>query len=83
MPADLVVKFSKPRKMSKDEYKQKTAGLILKSLENQDSISFKAKDKKVRGSKVLKTEIVEVDCDDNGAVSEQSVYQVMIKKLLK
>ena len=81
--ADLVVKFSKPRKMSKDEYKQKTAGLILKSLENQDSISFKAKDKKVRGSKVLKTEIVEVDCDDNGAVSEQSVYQVMIKKLLK
>lgn len=81
--ADLVVKFSKPRKMSKDEYRQKTAGLILKSLEDQDSITFKAKDKKVRGSQVLKTEQVDVDCDDNGAVSEQSVYQEMIKKLLK
>ena len=81
--ADLVVKFSKPRKMSKDEYMQKTAGLILKSLEDQDSITFKAKDKKVRGSMVLKTEQVDVDCDDNGAVSEQSVYQEMIKRLLK
>ena len=81
--ADLVVKFSKPRKMSKDEYMQKTAGLILKSLEDQDSITFNAKDKKVRGSKVLKTEQVDVDCDDNGAVSEQSVYQEMIKRLLK
>lgn len=81
--ADLVVKFSKPRKMSQDEYVKKTAGLILKSLEDQDSITFKAKDKKVRGSKVLKTEQVDVDCDDNGAVSEQAVYQEMIKRLLK
>ena len=81
--ADLVVKFSKPRKMSKDEYMQKTAGLILKSLEDQDSITFNAKDKKVRGSKVLKTEQVDVDCDDNGAVSEQAVYQEMIKRLIK
>ncbi|MBO5919673.1 MAG: hypothetical protein J6Q34_04200 [Bacteroidales bacterium] len=81
--ADLVVKFSRPRKMTKEAYREKTAGLLLKSLDNQDCITFQAKDKKVKGSAVLKTEAVDVDCDDNGAISEQSVYQELIKRMLK
>ncbi len=79
--ANLTIKFTKPRSMNNDEYKKKTASAILKPLENPDNISFKGKGRKIKGSQVLKTDIIEVDCDDNGAVSEQSVYQQMIKKM--
>lgn len=81
--ANLVIKFSKPRSMDEDEYKRKTAGTILKHLDNPDGIRFQANGKKIIGSQALKTEVVEVDCDDNGVVSEQAVYQEMIKKLMR
>jgi hypothetical protein len=81
--ANLVIKFSKPKSMDEDEYKRKTAGTVLKHLDNPDGIRFQANGKKIKGSRVLKTEVVDVDCDDNGAVSEQAVYQQMIKKLMK
>ena len=81
--ANLVIKFSKPRSMDEEEYKRKTAGTILKHLDNPDGIRFQANGKKIIGSQALKTEIVEVDCDDNGVVSEQAVYQEMIKKLIR
>ena len=79
--ADLVIKFSKPRSMSKDEYLRKTAGVILKPLENPDGIKFASKEKKISGSQVLKSEDIEVDCDTNGALSEQNVYRAMFKSL--
>lgn len=79
--ADLVIKFSKPRSMSKDDYLRKTAGIILKPLENPDGIKFASKGKKISGSKVLKSEDIEVDCDTNGALSEQNVYRAMFKSL--
>lgn len=81
--ANLVIKFSKPKSMDEDEYKRKTAGTILKHLDNPDGIRFQANGKKIKGSQILKTEVVDVDCDDNGVVSEQAVYQQMIKKLMK
>lgn len=81
--ANLVIKFSKPRSMDKDEYKRKTAGTILKHLDNLEGVSFQAKGKKIKGSTIQKTEIVDVDCDDNGVVSEQAVYQQMIKRMIK
>lgn len=80
--ANLVIKFSKPRGMGEDEYKKKTAGTILKPLENPDHITFQAKGKKIKGSQVLKVETIEVDCDENtGAVSEQDVYQQLIRRM--
>lgn len=80
--ADLVIKFSKPRTMDEEEYKKRTAGAILKPMEDPDSITFKAKNKKIKGGQILKTEIISVDCDEsNGAISEQDVYQQMIKRL--
>ena len=79
--ANLVIKFSKPRGMEEEEYKRRTAGAILKPLEDPDGISFQANGKKIRGSQVLKTEVIEVDCDDNGAILEQEVYQKMIQRL--
>ena len=79
--ADLVIKFSKPKGMSEDEYKRKTIGALLKPIEDPDTVKLSTKGKKIQGSHVLKTEIVTVDNDDNGAVSEQEIYQKMVQKL--
>ncbi len=79
--ANLVIKFSKPRGMDEDEYKRKTAGAILKPMEDTDGVHFTSNGKKISGSQILRTETVEVDCDYNGAISEQEVYQKMIQKL--
>lgn len=79
--ADLVIKFSKPRSMSKEEYIRKTAGAILKPMEDPDGIKFASKGKKVSGTQALRTEVIEVDCDSNGAPSEQNIYQTMLKKI--
>lgn len=79
--ADLVIKFSKPKSMSKEEYIRKTAGAILKPLEDPDGIKFASKGKKVSGTQALRTEVVEVDCDENGVLSEQNIYQTMLKKI--
>lgn len=79
--ADLVIKFSKPRGMTDEEYKRKTVGTVLKPLENPDSVKFQTNGKKIKGSTVLKTESIIVEDDDNGAVSEQEVYQKMIQKM--
>lgn len=79
--ANLVIRFSKPRSMDEDEYKRKTAGTILKQLEDTNNVRFQTKGKKIAGSQVLKTEQIEVDCDDKGAVSENDVYQRIILKM--
>lgn len=79
--ANLVIRFSKPKGMDEDEYKRKTAGAILKQLEDTNSVRFQTKGKKIIGSQVLKTEQIKVDSDENGAVSEQSVYQTIIRKM--
>jgi len=79
--ANLVIRFSKPRGMDEDEYKRKTAGTILKQLENTDSVRFQAKGKKITGSQVLRIEQIEVDSDDKGAVSENNIYQKIIQKM--
>lgn len=79
--ANLVIKFSKPRGMDEDEYKRRTAGAILKPLEDPNSVSFQVKGKKIKGSEILKSEVVEVECEDNGALSEQEVYQKMVQKM--
>lgn len=67
--------------MSREEYLRKTAGAILKPLEDPDGIRFATNGKKISGSQALKSEEVEVDCDTNGALSEQNVYQTMFRKL--
>ncbi|MDD5910590.1 MAG: hypothetical protein PUC61_00410 [Bacteroidales bacterium] len=78
--AKLVIKFSKPRNMDKEEYMRKTIGASLKPIADSDGIRFQTNGKKIKGSDVLKTETIEVD-DENGIVNEQEVYQKMIQKL--
>lgn len=78
--ANLVIKFSKPRGMKEEEYKKKTAGAILKPLEDPDSVRFQTNGKKLLGSQILKVEQIEVE-DVDGAINEQEVYQKIIKKM--
>lgn len=79
--ADLVIKFSKPRSMSKEEYIRKTAGAILKPMEDPEGIKFASNGKKISGLQAMKTEMIEVDCDENGVPSEQNIHQTMLKKI--
>lgn len=79
--ADLVIKFSKPRSMSKEEYIRKTAGAILKPMEDPEGIKFASNGKKISGLQAMKTEVIEVDCDENGVPSEQNIHQAMLKKI--
>lgn len=79
--ANLVIKFSKPRGMDADEYKMKTAGAFLKPIADPEHVSFQANGKSIKGSQVLKTETFEIECDDNGAISEQAVYQKLRKQI--
>lgn len=79
--ADLVIKFSKPRSMSKDEYIRKTAGAILKPMDDPEGIKFASNGKKISGLQAMKTEVIEVDCDENGVPSEQNIHQTMLKKI--
>lgn len=77
--ADLVIKFSKPRSMSKEEYIRKTAGAILKPMDDPEGIKFASNGKKISGLQAMKTEVIEVDCDENGVPSEQNIHQTMLK----
>lgn len=79
--ADLVIKFSKPRSMSKEEYIRKTAGAILKPMDDPEGIKFASNGKKISGLQAMKTEVIEVDCDENGVPSEQNIHQTMLKKV--
>lgn len=78
--AKLVINFSKPKSMSVEDYKLKTMGASLKQIEDPENIKIQTNGKKLKGSDVLKTEIVDVE-DDGGAISEQEIYQKMIQKI--
>ena len=81
--ANLVIKFSKPRGMDRDEYRMKTAAALLKPLANPEQVSFQSNGKNIKGSQVLKTETFEIECDDNGAVLEQAIYQELRRQISK
>lgn len=78
--AELVIKFSRPRNMTQEEYKRKTIGAILKPLDDPDSIKFQTNGKKIKGSTVLKIEQVQIK-DDNGIVLETDVYKKMMTRM--
>lgn len=78
--AKLVLNFSKPKSMSVEEYKSRTTGASLKQIEDPENIRIQTNGKKLKGSDVLKTEIIDVE-EDGGAISEQEIYQKMIQKI--
>ena len=77
LSAQLLVKFTKPRKMDNDDY-EKLLGAYMKPIADDDGVTFKLKNgKKITGSQILRTKDVEVEMIDDTKISEQDLIQEM------
>lgn len=81
--AELLIKFSKPRKMTTQEY-QKILGAYLKPVSDLDNVTFKRKDGKseVKGRDLLRTQTVDIETTQSGKIVEQQLLQEMSRFLL-
>lgn len=82
--AELLIKFKKPKKMTKEKYAD-ILGACLKPVSDLDNISFKRIDGKtdVKGKDVLKTKLVGIEITETGKLIEQQVFQEMGKYLVE
>ena len=76
--AQLVVKFSKPRKMAQEDY-EKILGATLKPVSDIENVQFKTKDKKrmIKGKDLLKSKIVKIAKTESGYLVEEELKQSM------
>ncbi|KGQ48584.1 MULTISPECIES: hypothetical protein [Pasteurellaceae] len=76
--AQLVVKFSKPRKMAQEDY-EKILGATLKPISDIENVQFKTKDKKrmIKGKDLLKSKIVKISKTESGHLVEEELKQSM------
>jgi len=79
--ASLLIKFSKPKKMTKKEY-EKIMGAFMKPISDTDDIVFKTKKGTFKGSEILKTKIVQIELTDSGLISEKDLM-IQMEKFLK
>lgn len=82
--AELLIKFTKPRKMTEAEY-EKALGAYLKPVSDLENVSFKRKDNKtdVKGKDLLRTKGVKIELTPSGKIVEQQLLQEMSKFLLE
>jgi len=82
--AELLIKFSKPRKMTTKEY-QKILGAYLKPVSDLDNVTFKRKDGKseVKGRDLLRTQTVDIETTQSGKIVEQELLQKMSQFLIE
>lgn len=79
--AELLIKFSKPSKMKKEDY-EKLMGLYLKPFAETDDVVFTTKKGiKVKGSDILRTKVVNIELTDSNKISEPQLFQEMEKFL--
>lgn len=77
LSAQLLVKFSKPRKMEEEDY-EKLLGAYMKPICDADGVTFKLKNgKKITGSNILRTKGVEIEMIDPVRISEPALIQEM------
>ena len=77
--AELLLKLSKPRKMSEEEF-QKTYGAILKPVSDSENIVFKDnKGNRITGEDLLKTKKVNIERTDQGFLQEPQLHIEMAK----
>jgi hypothetical protein len=75
--AELLIKFTKPRKMSEEDY-QKIMGAYMKPISETDDISFSTKKHgTIKGSDILKTKIVDIELTETNKINEPQLYQEM------
>lgn len=76
LSAQLLVKFTKPRKMDEEDYK-KLLGAYMKPVSDSDGVTFSLNNgKKIKGTEILLTKVVKVEKLDIG-ISEPALLQEM------
>lgn len=79
--ANLIVKWSKPKDMSKEEY-QKVMGAIIKPVADLEGMTIRPKKGRlIRGEEIPKTKIVTVAQTSSGKIVEIALQQEMSKFL--
>lgn len=75
--AELLVKFKKPRKVSRDDY-QRTMGAILKPISELENITvYPEKGQPITGRDLNRVKIVNIETLESGKISEEQLYQEM------
>lgn len=83
LSAQLLVKFSKPRKMEEEDY-EKLLGAYMKPVCDTDGVTLNLKNgKKITGSNILVSDDVEVEMIDAIRISEKDLMLEMEKLLRK
>ena len=81
--ARLLLKFIKPKDMTVEDYK-KIMGFYLKPISDLENVVFTNKNKqKFSADKLLRTENVHIDVDENGFISEPQLWDAMTGFLAK
>lgn len=79
--AELILKLTKPRKMSDEEF-QKKYGSIMKPVSDNDNITFyDKKGNKIKGEDILKTKKVNIEKTKQGWLSEPELHIEMARFL--
>jgi hypothetical protein len=77
LSAQLLVKFTKPSKMEDEDYK-KLLGAYMKPICDTDGVTFTTKNgKKIKGTEILLTKLVEVEILANKGISEPALILEM------
>jgi hypothetical protein len=75
--AELLIKFSKPRKMTSQDYK-KIMGAYLKPISDLDDVSFSTRRNGIiKGGEVLRIKTVDIELTETKMINEQQLYQEM------
>ncbi len=81
LSAQLLVKFTKPRKMDEEDY-EKLLGAYMKPIGDDEGVTFRLKNgKKITGSNILRVKDVEIEMIDDTRISERDLAQEMEKFL--
>jgi len=79
--AELLIKFSKPRNMSKEDY-DKIAGAFVKPISDTDDVIFTTKEgNKITAAALQKTKPIEIELTEQKKINEKQLQQEMEKFL--
>lgn len=79
--AELLIKFSRPAKMSKEDYEKKMGAYLKPFADTEDVVFTTKRGDKVTGAEILRTKSVEIELTDSLKISEPQLYQEMEKFL--
>lgn len=75
--AELLIKFTKPRKMSEEDY-QRIMGAYMKPISDTDDVSFATKRNGIiKGSEILRIKPVDIELTETNKINEPQLYQEM------